>query len=311
LNGGVGCGKTLLATSLYDCIPLRKNSYHFHEFMLDIHARIHSKRSAEHKIRSVALDISNDTEFLYLDEIQITDITDALLIRSLFQHLFSRGTILLLTSNRRPEKLYENGLQYELFQPVVPLLREYCRVYEMDATRDYRMLNSESEKRKVYLSDSYEFDDLWETLTNGEFPVREDRVPVYGGSRYLSVPMAIKEKGICYFSFNQLCDRPLSEADYIALCNRFHTIFLRDIPVIDPINMRNQSRRFRSFIDQAYRCKVKLVMNAPVPINQLFVRNGSNPSIVTEEMFESERIESRLQEMITDQYLESAWEPSR
>jgi len=260
LNGGVGCGKTLLATSLYDCIPLRKNSYHFHEFMLDIHARIHSKRSAEHKIRSVALDISNDTEFLYLDEIQITDITDALLIRSLFQHLFSRGTILLLTSNRRPEKLYENGLQYELFQPVVPLLREYCRVYEMDATRDYRMLNSESEKRKVYLSDSYEFDDLWETLTNGEFPVREDRVPVYGGSRYLSVPMAIKEKGICYFS---------------------------------------------------YRCKVKLVMNAPVPINQLFVRNGSNPSIVTEEMFESERIESRLQEMITDQYLESAWEPSR
>ena len=210
--------------------------------------------------------------------------TTCLVVRALLDHLFASGATLLATSNREPERLYERGIQQDFFQPVVPLIRKHRHVHLMRATRrDYRLLNDRAGKL-VWLTDAdggakalqQEFDRLAEG-----FPVREANVFVSG--RLLLVPMAVAHKRICFFTFTELCDRPLADNDYIQLCSTYHTVLVANVPQIDPINMRNQSRIFGSLIDQGYRCKVKVIVNAEKPITQLFVR--PTDVTVTEEVF--------------------------
>ncbi len=310
--GGVGSGKTVLATTLFECIPpsVPKEAHHFQSFMLDVHARLHSKRGDAKKVLQVAVDIAHSTRFLMLDEVQVTDVADALVVYSLFDHLFNQGVTLLATSNRTPEKLYENGLNYECFAPVVPLIRKHCKVHEMDATNDYRLLNKKSQKRTVYFVDANGgatgLQEAFDELADG-FPVRGASASV-GFNRSLDVPMAVADKGICYFTFGQLCEAPLSKADYAALFRHYHTVFLANVPQVDPIMNRNVSRRVCWLIDLAYMSGAKVIMNAAVGLDELFIQPPAEN--VTEEAFESRRIVSRMKEMQTEKYLEKKWDPA-
>lgn len=308
--GGVGSGKTMLTDLLYDSIDgdLKRRD-HFHNFVLDIHARLHVKRRTNpvDKIGDVARDIAEEVRYLSLDEFQVTDISDALVVHHLFRQLFGLGVVLVATSNRVPERLYENGLQRELFTPLIPLLRQHCEVHVMEETRDYRLRNAKSARAVYFTEDedgASQLQDVFDELGEG-FPVREERIDVLG--RKLVVPMAVICKRLAFFTFEELCSRPLSSADYIALCNTFHTICIANIPVLDVIADRNASRRFTKFIDTAYRVGTKIVVHAAAPAEQLFVRPASE--VQTEESFESHRTQSRLFEMQSDEYLERPWKP--
>lgn len=312
LYGGVGCGKTLLAQTLYDCVSetsVKKMQAHFHVFVLDVHTRLHAKRGLAHnKVSEVARDIASEARFLFLDEFQVTDISDALVVKSLLEQLFQRGVCILATSNRAPELLYENGLQRELFLPLIDRIHDHCQVHQIETPCDYRLRDRRSARRVWFLDVDggvRALDDIFHTLANG-MPAKEIRVDVQG--RKLLVPLAVPHRRLAFFTFDELCLRPLASADYVVLCNRFHTIFVANVPTIDVIAHRNESRRFRSFVDQAYRCNVKLVINAAAHVQQLFSRPAAG-DVVTEEAFESHRIESRLMEMQTDAYLERPWTP--
>lgn len=309
--GGVGSGKTLLSNTLFECVPLTipKTSLHFQSFMLDVHSRLHAKRGNSEKVPQVASDIASKTSFLMLDEVQVTDVGDALVFYSLFDHLFHNGVTLLATSNRVPEKLYEGGLNYEYFQPIVPLLRKHCVVHVMETTMDYRLLNKKSVQRAVFFEDSSggneALQESFDSLAGG-FKVRESSISV-GFGRSLDVPMTVEDKGICYFTFTQLCENPLSETDYIGLCNNYHTVFVANVPRINVISNRNESRRWRTFIDQAYRCNVKLIMNCASNLDELFIVPENKN--VSEVAFETARVLSRLKEMQTEKYLQMEWSP--
>jgi cell division protein ZapE len=93
-------------------------------------------------------------------------------------------------------------------------------------------------------------------------------------------------------------------ADYIALAAHFHTVVLDNIPRLHVHGNRNEIRRFINLIDELYNHKVKLICSSAVPHDELIeVEAGLEE---TEEKFMFSRVVSRLTEMQSEQYLETA-----
>ncbi|KAG1363730.1 AFG1-like ATPase [Cocos nucifera] len=144
LYGGVGTGKTMLMDLFYDRLPCnwRKKRIHFHDFMLSVHSRLQMHKGVADPLEVVAGEISDESILLCLDEFMVTDVADALILNRLFRHLFSKGTVLVATSNRAPDQLYEGGLQRDLFLSFIETLKERCVVHEIGSSIDYRKLGS-------------------------------------------------------------------------------------------------------------------------------------------------------------------------
>ncbi|VFQ61280.1 unnamed protein product [Cuscuta campestris] len=125
LYGGVGTGKTMLMDLFFDRLPCqwRKKRTHFHDFMLNVHSRLQKHKGVADPLEVVAGEICDEAILLCLDEFMVTDVADALILNRLFGHLFSNGAILVSTSNRAPDNLYEGGLQRDLFLPFIATLK--------------------------------------------------------------------------------------------------------------------------------------------------------------------------------------------
>ncbi|MCO5608899.1 hypothetical protein L7F22_063117 [Adiantum nelumboides] len=147
LYGGVGTGKTMLMDLFYEELPKRwkKRRTHFHDFMLNVHSRLQKQKGMSDPLQVVAEELSKEAILLCLDEFMVTDVADALILNRLFQHLFERGIVLVTTSNRAPNQLYEGGLQRDLFLPFIALLKARCIVHEIGSSVDYRKLNANEE----------------------------------------------------------------------------------------------------------------------------------------------------------------------
>lgn len=144
LFGGPGCGKTFMMDIFYRCAPTtRKRRAHFHSFMLDVHARLHAVRQGGYRgdpVPIVAAEMAKHSWLMCFDEMQVTDVGDAMIMRRLFTHLFELGLVVVATSNRAPRELYHNGLQRELFLPFIDLIEARCTVVALDSPTDYRLL---------------------------------------------------------------------------------------------------------------------------------------------------------------------------
>ncbi|KAI8019382.1 AFG1-like ATPase [Camellia lanceoleosa] len=120
----------------------RKKRIHFHDFMLDVHSRSQKHKGVPDPLEVVAGEISDESILLCLDEFMVTDVADALILNRLFGHLFSNGVILVATSNRAPDNLYEGGLQRDLFLPIISTLKERCVVHGIGSSTDYQKMTS-------------------------------------------------------------------------------------------------------------------------------------------------------------------------
>ena len=104
--GGVGRGKTYLMDTFFECLPMeRKLRLHFHRFMQMVHQELRKLQDTKNPLEIVAKQISDKAEVLCFDEFFVTDITDAMILAGLLEHLFINGTALVATSNIEPDGL--------------------------------------------------------------------------------------------------------------------------------------------------------------------------------------------------------------
>jgi cell division protein ZapE len=264
-----------------------KRRVHFHAFMQEIHRGMHEarKRGVEDALAPVADALIADTRLLAFDEMQITDITDAMVVGRLFEKLFAAGVVIVTTSNRPPEDLYKNGLNRALFLPFIDLIQTRLIVRQLESPTDYRQhrLNG----AQVYFHPAGkvrgEIESIWSDLTGGA-PGSPLTLDVNG--RSVEVPRYAN--GVARATFWDLCARPLGPADYLALAAAVRVLILEDIPQLSSSNY-NEAKRFVTLIDALYEAKVRLICSAADLPERLYIEGAG--------AFEFERTASRLREM--------------
>ena len=304
--GPVGRGKTLLMDLFFAAVPqIGKRRAHFHEFMAEVHDRINVFRGrlrrgevkGDDPIPPVAAEIAADMSLLCFDEFAVYDIADAMILGRLFERLFEHGVTIVATSNVAPDELYAGGLNRALFVPFIGMLKEHMAVFHLDAPRDYRLEKAADEP--IYVTPlgpraraclDHHFSNLIGTTG------AEPRSIAFRG-REIAVPAAAD--GVARFSFDELCARPLAAADYLKIAEAFHTVIVDDLPVLTP-ERRNEAKRLINLVDAFYDRKVRLIVSAEAGPDDLWTSDDGK------EAFEFTRTASRLMEMRSNEYWESA-----
>jgi len=298
--GDVGRGKTAMMDVFYNSVDVtRKRRVHFHAFMLDVHARIHTWRQLAKSngtegdpIPPVAKDLAQISWLLCFDEFQVSDTADAMILARLFKALFDNGVVVVTTSNRPPDDLYIGGLNRELFLPFIDILKSKLDILQLDGGQDYRL--ARLKQSPVYFTplneqSDAEMDTAFDLLTDHAEP--EPRI-LHVQGRNITAPVTVQ--GIARFGFAALCEQPLGAADYIEIAQQFHTVFLDHIPKLT-LDKRNEARRLINLIDVLYDHRVNFICSADSPPGEIYVEG--------EGKFEFARTESRLIEMQSENYL--------
>ncbi len=297
IYGPVGCGKSMLMDMFFEVCPIKqKRRVHFHVFMQEVHQYIHQwqKTNSGNPIPALAKHIRASTLLFCFDEFHVTDIADAMILGRLLSELFALGTVLVATSNRHPDELYQGGQQRELFLPFIELLKQTAEIAYLAADSDYRISNSVSVDTTYYypLNDESEFFlQLYFAEVTDNAPMKPGAITVSGRQLCFS---AIHDD-VALMTFEEICMQPLAAADYLAVAGRFNTILLSGIPRFLPEN-RNEAKRFVTLIDILYEHKVKLICTAAVKASQLYTEGDGS--------FEFARTVSRLMEMRSEYYLQ-------
>ena len=103
------------------CLQLKRT--HFHDFMLEVHSSLKKFHSSQDPLVQVADAVAREWKVLCLDEFFVNDVADAAILNRLFSRLWENGLVLVSTSNRAPDALYEGGLQRHLFLPFIEKLK--------------------------------------------------------------------------------------------------------------------------------------------------------------------------------------------
>jgi len=287
LWGGVGRGKSMLMDLFVETVDVPARRVHFHAFMQEIHAGMHLARQdgVDDALAPVAAKVSEEVRLLAFDEMQITDITDAMIVGRLFELLFAAGVTVVTTSNRIPDDLYKDGLNRQLFLPFIDVLKEQMVVHEMVSPTDYRQ-NRLSGQQVYFVQASGEarqtMRDIFRDLSGGT------TTPLTLTVKGRDVEIPAFRNGVGRATFFDLCGKLLGPGDYLAIAEALKVLVLEDIPRLSRNNF-NEAKRFVTLIDALYEAKVRLICSAAAEPEMLYVEG--------EGTFEFERTASRLREM--------------
>jgi len=293
LWGAVGRGKTFLMDLFFETLSLDdKTRIHFHRMMANVHGRLKVLGDIEDPLDRVAADIARQTRVLCFDEFYVSDIADAMILGRLLEGLFRRGVTLVATSNSSPSQLYPDGLQRERFLTAIELLEFNTEVSHLDGDTDYRLRLLQ--QAGTYLTpvdaDAHaKLSHYFQEITSGDV-IEVQSLDVLGRE----IPTERCAKGVVWFDFQDICDGPRSQHDYIEIARCYPTVIVSDIPLLN-IEKENQARRFVALVDEFYDRKVKLLVSAATEIDALYA--GKKLAL------EFQRTTSRLIEMQSTAYL--------
>lgn len=290
--GGVGRGKSFLMDCFFQSVPLRrKTRLHFHEFMREVHRELQELKGLQNPLDELGKRISRRFRLICFDEFHIADVTDAMILHRLLEALFANRVSIVTTSNFRPEGLYPNGLHRDRILPAIDLLNERMEVIDVDNGTDYRSITLE--QVAMYLTPLGPEADAAMTEAFDKLAEARDEDPVLRIEQR-EIRSRRKAGGVVWFDFKQLCGGPRSQNDYLEIATQFHTVLLSNVPMMPP-NLASEARRFTLLIDVLYDRRVKLIMSAAVPAEQLYTEGPL--------AHEFPRTVSRLNEMRSAEFL--------
>ena len=290
--GGVGRCKSFLMDCFYAAVPIvRKTRLHFHEFMREVHRELAGLQGTVNPLDELGKRIARRYRLICFDEFHVADITDAMILHRLLVAMFDNGVGFVTTSNFEPDSLYPDGLHRDRILPAIALLNERMQVLNVDNGTDYRRRTLE--KVRLYhcplggQADT-EMTDAFDRLVSGpdENPLLHIEAREIRSRR--------RAGGVVWFDFRTLCGGPRSQNDYLEIATQFHTLLLSDVPEM-PVRMASEARRFTWLIDVLYDRRVKLILSAAVPPEQLYTDGPL--------AHEFPRTVSRLNEMQSKEYL--------
>ena len=256
IHGPVGTGKTTLMDLICSFIDKKKHRDHFKPFMLNFHRNGYDETLNKFK----------KLDYLFLDEIEIIDIADALIIKRLFNDLNKYGVKIFMTSNIPPIDLYKNGLHFDRFQPFINYIETYYKVLKLDNGIDYRLLNETPLSSMPSIEQKISGNNFVEIL--------DKKVPVRKSDNRL------------IFSFHALCGDTLGPVHYEAFVKLYDIIYIENLPPLFTKAEKDSLRRFITLVDFFYDQNKKIII-LPTP----YISIESDINLPTE------RLKSRLIDM--------------
>jgi cell division protein ZapE len=292
MHGGVGRGKSFLMDCFFQAVPLRrKTRLHFHEFMREVHRELAELQGTVNPLDKLGERMAERFKLICFDEFHVADITDAMILHRLLQALFDNGVGFVTTSNFRPDDLYPNGLHRDRLLPAIELLKANLEVVGVDHGVDYRQRTLEHVR--MYHTPLGAQADAEMNKAFSELAESHDEDPVLRIEQR-EIRARRKAGGVVWFDFRTLCGGPRSQNDYLEIATQFHTVLLSDVPYM-PVNLASEARRFTWLVDVLYDRRVKLILSAAVPADQLYTEGPL--------AHEFPRTVSRLAEMQSAQFL--------
>lgn len=324
LHGKVGTGKTHLMDLFYKHSPIPKQfrkRVHFHAFMQDVHKRIHQLKidDLEKHGRNFSIDLNqanpvhrvgamlaSEVRLLCFDEFQVTDVADALILSQLFRQLFQRGTVIVATSNREPESLYEGGINRSYFLPFIDLLSRHCIVHNMNHDTDYRVVTTDGRLSFFFTvsrqDNSQQFNEFMSTLETNAQTIESNFVLKTEFNREVTIPTcySLDGKKIARFDFASLCKAEFASSDYREIARQFGFCILENIPVLT-LKEHDEARRFITLIDELYEANCSLICSTETApsADALFAgRNQDSDENEKDSMIDMKSIETEVGEAL-------------
>lgn len=293
--GGVGRGKSFLMECFFESVPLlRKTRLHFHEFMREVHRELQDLKGTVNPLDELAKRISRKHRLICFDEFHVADVTDAMILHRLLEAMFAHRVSIVTTSNFHPDGLYPNGLHRDRILPAIELLKDKLEIVNVDAGTDYRRRTLE--QVKLYHAPLDAEAEAALTTAFEQLAEARDSDPVLH-IEHRVIRARRRAGGVVWFDFKDICGGPRSQNDYLEIATQFHTVIVSGVPAMSP-RLASEARRFTWLVDVLYDRRVKLVLSAAVPPEQLYTEGPL--------AHEFPRTVSRLVEMQSSEFLSLA-----
>jgi cell division protein ZapE len=298
--GGVGRGKSLMMDAFFKVSRhRRKRRVHFHEFMREIHARMRTLSGQPDPLDTISTEIAREVRLLCFDEFHVSDIADAMILARLLELLIAKGVVLVMTSNYKPDDLYPHGLQRARFVPAIDVLKRDLEVVPLEGATDHRQRLLDS--LGVYympLGDDAEahMARLFDAMTKAGY-TRDGTLEIGGRD----VAYKRRAKGVVWFEFAELFEKPRSQVDYLEIASSYHTVLVSGVRRMSPAES-DVVRRFTWLVDVFYDQRVKLVVSAEAWPEELVMEAESGDAAARMVKKEFARTVSRLKEMQSREY---------
>ena len=261
LHGDVGVGKSMLLDFFFECQSTSKQRIHFNQFMINVHNFRHDYKlqNKDNSIDAFVKNLKKKTNLIYLDELQVTNIVDAMILGRLFKAIFNENIKILITSNLKIDHLYKDGLQRDQFLPFISIIKKFCIEHELIIDQDYRKSGISKLERFFYPVNektSFQISQIFRQLSREKI-----NNPVQLNTKGRIFTINYFYDGFARFNFNELCSVSLGAEDYISIAKKCNFVTINNVPNFNDDNV-DQQQRFITLIDIFYDKKIPIMISA-------------------------------------------------